>query len=27
LDLLKEFYKVSPNEEVRKKVDILFRSK
>jgi len=27
LDLLKEFYKVSPNENVKKKVDILFRSK
>ena len=27
LDLLKEFYKVSPNEKVKKKVDILFRSK
>lgn len=26
LDLIKEFYKVSPNEEVKKKVDILFRS-
>ncbi|UZT97891.1 M1 family aminopeptidase [Chryseobacterium fluminis] len=26
LDLLKEFYKVAPNEEVRKKVDNLFRS-
>lgn len=27
LDLIKEFYKVSPNENVKKKVDILFRSK
>lgn len=27
LDLLKEFYKVSPNEPVKRKVDILFRSK
>jgi ABC-type transport system involved in multi-copper enzyme maturation permease subunit len=27
LDLLKEFYKVSPNEKVKRKVDILFRSK
>lgn len=27
LDLLKEFYKVSPNEKIKKKVDILFRSK
>jgi hypothetical protein len=26
LDLLKEFYKVSPNKEVKKKVNILFRS-
>ena len=27
LDLIKEFYRVSPNEKVKKKVDILFRSK
>jgi len=27
LDLLKEFYTVSPNEKVKKKVDVLFRSK
>lgn len=27
LDLLKEFYKVNPNKEVKKKVNILFRSK
>jgi ABC-2 type transport system permease protein len=27
LDLLKEFYKVSPNEKVKKKIDVLFRSK
>ena len=27
LDLMKEFYKVSPNEKVKKKIDVLFRSK
>ncbi|MDQ0593615.1 ABC-2 type transport system permease protein [Chryseobacterium ginsenosidimutans] len=27
LDLLKEFYKVSPNETVKRKIDVLFRSK
>ncbi|KFC19646.1 ABC transporter permease/M1 family aminopeptidase [Chryseobacterium sp. FH1] len=27
LDLIKEFYKVSPNEAVKRKVDVLFRSK
>ncbi len=27
LDLIKEFYRVSPNEKVKKKVDILFKSK
>ncbi len=27
LDLLKEFYKVSSNEKVKKKVDVLLRSK
>jgi len=27
MDLLKEFYKVRPNEDVKKKIDVLFRSK
>jgi hypothetical protein len=26
LDLLKEFYKVSPNEAVNRKIDVLFKS-